>query len=69
MENVPANSLLGRELGKNHGLKLQPAFAEWMMGFPQEWTALNASEMPSSRSRSTRSSKQSQTSKQEVCEA
>ena len=38
MENVPVNSLLGRELGKNHGLKLQPAFAEWMMGFPIGWT-------------------------------
>ena len=32
-------------LGKNHGLKLQPAFAEWMMGFPEGWTALDASEM------------------------
>ena len=47
-------------LGKNNGLKLQPAFAEWMMGFPQGWTALSASEMPSSRSKSTRSSKRSQ---------
>jgi len=60
MENVPVNALLGRELGKNHGMKLQPAFAEWMMGFPPEWTALGASEMPSSRSKSTRSSKPSQ---------
>ena len=42
-----------------HGLKLQPAFAEWMMGFPEGWTALDASEMPSSRSKSTRSSKRS----------
>ena len=50
-------------LGKNHGLKLQPAFAEWMMGFPPGWTALSVSEMPSSRSKSTRSSKQSQKSK------
>jgi hypothetical protein len=63
MENVPVNALLGRELGKNHGLKLQPAFAEWMMGFPEGWTALDASEMPSSRSKSTRSSKRLQTSK------
>jgi len=63
LENVPVNALLGRELGKNHGLKLQPAFAEWMMGFPEGWTALDASEMPLSRSRSTRSSKQSQTLK------
>ena len=57
------NALLGRELGKNHGLKLQPAFAEWMMGFPEGWTALDASEMPLSHSKSIRSSKQSQTSK------
>lgn len=41
MENVPVNALLGRELGKNHGLKLQPAFAEWMLGFPIGWTELN----------------------------
>jgi hypothetical protein len=40
MENVPVNALLGRELGKNHGLKLQPAFAEWMQGFPIGWTDL-----------------------------
>jgi hypothetical protein len=25
-------------LGKNHGLKLQPAFVEWMMGYPDNWT-------------------------------
>jgi hypothetical protein len=65
MENVPVNALLGPELGKNHGLKLQPAFAEWMMGFPPGWTALSVSEMPSSRSKSTRSSKPSRISKME----
>ena len=27
--------------GKNHGLKLQPAFVEWMMGFPLKWTEPN----------------------------
>ena len=43
-----------------HGLKLQPAFAEWMMGFPEGWTALSASEMPLSRSKSIRSSKRLQ---------
>lgn len=40
LENVPVNALLGQELGKNHGLKLQPAFAEWMQGFPIGWTDL-----------------------------
>jgi hypothetical protein len=24
--------------GPNHGLKLQPAFVEWMQGFPEGWT-------------------------------
>lgn len=43
-----------------HGLKLQPAFAEWMMGFPEGWTALDASGTRLSRSRSIQSSKQSQ---------
>lgn len=27
--------------GSNPGLKLQPAFVEWMMGFPEGWTELN----------------------------
>ncbi len=66
MENVPVNALLGRELGKNHGLKLQPAFAEWMQGFPPGWTALSVSEMPSSHSKRTRSSKRLQTLKKEI---
>jgi hypothetical protein len=64
MGNVPVNALLGRELGKNHGLKLQPAFAEWMMGFSPEWTALNALEMQLFRNKSIRSSKRSQTLKE-----
>ena len=51
-------------LGKNHGLKLQPAFAEWMMGFPPEWSALDASEIQLSRNKSTRSSKRLQTLKE-----
>ena len=65
LENVPVNALLGRELGKNHGLKLQPAFAEWMQGFPIGWTELNASEIRSARSKSTRSSKRLQTLKED----
>lgn len=28
--------------GKYHGLKLQPNFVEWMMGYPPEWTDLNS---------------------------
>jgi hypothetical protein len=56
-------------LGKNLGLRLQPGFAEWMMGFLGGWTALDVSEMPLSHSKSIRSSKQSQTMKKEVVEA
>lgn len=29
--------------------RLHPESAEWMMGYPEGWTALSASEMPSSR--------------------
>ena len=51
-----------------HGLKtgerLQPAFLEWMMGFPIGWTEVLLSGMQSSRNKSIRSSKQSQTSKE-----
>jgi hypothetical protein len=65
LENVPVNALLGRELGKNHGMMLQPAFAEWMQGFPIGWTELSASEIQSARSKSIRSSKPSQMLKKE----
>jgi len=47
------------------GLKLQPAFVEWMQGFPIGWTVSDASEMRSSRSKSTRSSKPSRILKEE----
>lgn len=45
--------------GKSLGLKLQPAFVEWMMGFPDGWTDLKHSAMPSSRKSYSRSSRQS----------
>jgi hypothetical protein len=59
-----ASGITKQNRGERTGLKLQPAFVEWMMGFPQGWTALNASEMLSSRNKSIRSSKQSQTLKE-----
>jgi hypothetical protein len=31
---------LSETLGKNTGMKLQPAFVEWMMGYPEGWTEL-----------------------------
>jgi len=43
---------------------LNPLWVEWLMGFPPEWTALDASEMLSYRSKSTRSSKRLQTLKE-----
>ena len=44
-ENVPENGLLGRVIpnnGRKTGipLRLEPAFVEWMMGYPTGWTDL-----------------------------
>jgi hypothetical protein len=39
----------------SNGGQLNPMWVEWLMGFPPDWTALNASETPSSR-RSRKSS-------------
>src|SRR5574343_491123 len=44
-------------VGKKTGMKLQPAFVEWMMGYPIGWTELKPSEMPSSRKSRSRLSK------------
>jgi len=38
-----AESQLAAQIGQNTGLQLQPAFAEWMMGFPTGWTDLKLS--------------------------
>lgn len=43
--NPMTNSLMDAvEMGSGQktGLKLQPAFVEWMMGYPQGWTDLNS---------------------------
>lgn len=42
------------------------SFEEWMMGLLTGWTELTVLEMPSSRSKSTRSSKRLQTLKEEI---
>lgn len=39
----------GENLQTAVGGSLNPEFVEWLMGFPAEWTALDASETPSSR--------------------
>lgn len=49
----------GAIVGVNTGLKLQPAFALWMMGFPPDWCDLEAGEMPPSKRPATRSSRKS----------
>lgn len=45
--------------GHKAGLKLQPAFALWMMGYPEDWLDLEAGEMPRSKARATPSSPKS----------
>jgi len=42
-------SNLGEIVGENIGLKLQPAFVEWMMGYPEGWTELPASKLSEMR--------------------
>jgi hypothetical protein len=39
--NKKGGKILNEEIGKETGLKLQPSFVEWMMGYPQNWTNLN----------------------------
>jgi hypothetical protein len=40
-ENLVPNVVEGRKkIGTTTGLKLQPAFVEWMMGYPEGWTEL-----------------------------
>ncbi len=43
------------EAGTKTGLKLQPAFALWMMGYPTDWLDLKAGEMPLSKAQAMRS--------------
>lgn len=40
----------GEIVGKGTGLKLQPAFVEWMMGFPEGWTEIPDSKLLEMRS-------------------
>lgn len=37
-ENFTPN--LAARIGESIGMKLQPAFVEWMMGFPEGWTEI-----------------------------
>ena len=48
--NVPVNALPGRAVGPSRASgSLNPAWVEWLMGFPEGWTDLEHSETPSSR--------------------
>lgn len=40
--------------GKSTGLRLQPGFALWMMGYPTDWLDLADGEMPLSKARAMR---------------
>jgi hypothetical protein len=44
-----------RPLNAEVGGSLNPAWVEWLMGFPEGWTDLKPSEMPSSRKSSSKS--------------
>jgi hypothetical protein len=45
--------------GAKTGLRLQPAFALWMMGYPTDWLDLADGEMPRSKAQGTRLSHKS----------
>lgn len=55
MEHNNKKGYLDGTLGTKTGLKLQPAFVEWMMGFPEGWT-----EIPDSKLLEMRLSRKSQ---------
>lgn len=50
--NVEENALLGRVLKMKHGLKHQPGFALWMMGYPENW--LHSARLATQSSRRSR---------------
>ena len=61
LEGVVAKSLWptsGEQLPNVVGGSLNPTFVEWLMGFPDGWTDLEASETPSSRKSSSGSEEQ-----------
>ncbi len=47
-------------VGQKTGLKLQPSFALWMMGYPTDHLDLKAGEMPLSKAQAMRLSRKSQ---------
>ena len=55
-----------RPLSEQIGGQLNPTWVEWLMGFPLGWTALDASETPSSRKSSKSSGGRSSRTKKET---
>lgn len=53
------NPKRSKNLNDQIGGKLNPQFVEWLMNFPQEWTALNASVIPWFQSKRVKRSKDS----------
>jgi hypothetical protein len=61
---LPTPTASRRDGLQSHGVNvvsgsLNPQWVEWLMGFPDGWTALDASEMPSSRKSSKKSAEPS----------
>tara|TARA_R110002110_G_scaffold1085_12_gene4459 strand:- start:2873 stop:3649 length:777 start_codon:yes stop_codon:yes gene_type:complete len=49
--SLPAPKETGQESPKNSGLRLNPLFVEWLMGFPSGWISFEPSAMPLSPSK------------------
>jgi hypothetical protein len=63
--NRPAESDLGKVVGPTKASgSLNPAWVEWLMGYPDGWTALEDSAMPSSRKSRSKSCAPSPQSKE-----
>jgi hypothetical protein len=56
MEHNAKKNYLDGTLGMKTGLKLQPGFALWMMGYQEDWCDLKDGEMPPSKVRGTHGS-------------
>jgi hypothetical protein len=59
VDSLIEKGVVKSEVGQKTGLKLQPSFALWMMGYPTDHLDLKDGEMPPSKGRATRSSRKS----------
>jgi hypothetical protein len=58
---------IGQAIAVSDGGPLNPEWVEWLMGFPAGWSALELSEMPSSRRSRKSSGEQSYKQKGDSC--